>query len=271
MMKIATFNVNGVNGRLPVLLRWLGEAQPDIVCLQELKAPQEKFPEARDPRGGLWRDLARAEKLERRRHPGARRRSGRDAARPARRSRRHAQPLYRGGGRRSPDRLPLSAERQSGARPEVRLQAALVRAARRPRQSAAGQRARRSSSPATTTSCRPSSTSTSRSAGSTTRCSGPKSAPPIAACVAQGWTDALRDTASGRAHLHLLGLFPERLRPRRRAAHRPSAAEPAVARRLKAAAVDRDVRGWEKASDHAPTWIELTDAKPVAHGRRPTR
>ena len=43
-MKIATYNVNGVNGRLPVLLRWLGESKPDIVCLQELKAPQEKFP-----------------------------------------------------------------------------------------------------------------------------------------------------------------------------------------------------------------------------------
>ena len=43
-MKIATFNVNGVNGRLPVLLRWLAEAEPDVVCLQELKAPQEKFP-----------------------------------------------------------------------------------------------------------------------------------------------------------------------------------------------------------------------------------
>lgn len=44
-MKIATYNVNGVNGRLPVLLRWLAETQPDVVCLQELKAPQEKFPE----------------------------------------------------------------------------------------------------------------------------------------------------------------------------------------------------------------------------------
>ncbi|MBV8488970.1 MAG: exodeoxyribonuclease III [Candidatus Eremiobacteraeota bacterium] len=43
-MKIATFNVNGVNGRLPVLLEWLARAQPDVVCLQELKAPQEKFP-----------------------------------------------------------------------------------------------------------------------------------------------------------------------------------------------------------------------------------
>lgn len=45
-MKIATYNVNGVNGRLPVLVRWLELAQPDIVCLQELKAPQEKFPES---------------------------------------------------------------------------------------------------------------------------------------------------------------------------------------------------------------------------------
>jgi exodeoxyribonuclease-3 len=43
-MKIATYNVNGVNGRLPVLLRWLNESKPDIVCLQELKAPNEKFP-----------------------------------------------------------------------------------------------------------------------------------------------------------------------------------------------------------------------------------
>jgi exodeoxyribonuclease III len=45
-MRIATYNVNGVNGRLPVLLKWLQETTPDIVCLQELKAPQEKFPEA---------------------------------------------------------------------------------------------------------------------------------------------------------------------------------------------------------------------------------
>ena len=44
IMKIATYNVNGINGRLPVLLRWLQETQPDVVCLQELKAPQEKFP-----------------------------------------------------------------------------------------------------------------------------------------------------------------------------------------------------------------------------------
>nr|WP_322622868.1 exodeoxyribonuclease III [uncultured Flavobacterium sp.] len=43
-MKIATFNINGVNGHLPVLLRWLAEEQPDVACLQELKAPDDKFP-----------------------------------------------------------------------------------------------------------------------------------------------------------------------------------------------------------------------------------
>lgn len=43
-MKIATYNVNGINARLPVLLRWLQEAQPDVVCLQELKAPHDKIP-----------------------------------------------------------------------------------------------------------------------------------------------------------------------------------------------------------------------------------
>ena len=44
-MKIATYNVNGINARLPVLLRWLEKTSPDVVCLQELKAPKEKIPE----------------------------------------------------------------------------------------------------------------------------------------------------------------------------------------------------------------------------------
>jgi exodeoxyribonuclease-3 len=44
-MKVATYNVNSINARLASLLRWLQETSPDVVCLQELKAPQEKFPE----------------------------------------------------------------------------------------------------------------------------------------------------------------------------------------------------------------------------------
>ncbi len=43
-MKIATYNVNGINARLANLLQWLAEDAPDIVCLQELKAPQDNFP-----------------------------------------------------------------------------------------------------------------------------------------------------------------------------------------------------------------------------------
>ena len=43
-MKIATYNVNGVNGRLPRLLEWLRETEPDVVCLQELKTDDTKFP-----------------------------------------------------------------------------------------------------------------------------------------------------------------------------------------------------------------------------------
>jgi exodeoxyribonuclease-3 len=45
-MKVVTYNVNGIGARLPNLVRWLNETAPDIVCLQELKAPQEKFPES---------------------------------------------------------------------------------------------------------------------------------------------------------------------------------------------------------------------------------
>jgi exodeoxyribonuclease-3 len=44
-MKIATFNINGIGARLPRLLEWLEETKPDVACLQELKAPDERFPE----------------------------------------------------------------------------------------------------------------------------------------------------------------------------------------------------------------------------------
>ena len=86
-MKIATFNVNGINGRLPLLLDWLAEAAPDVACLQELKAPEENFPAAAIEEAGygaIWHGqkrwngvaiLARGE------------RAGRDPSRPAGRSR----------------------------------------------------------------------------------------------------------------------------------------------------------------------------------------
>jgi exodeoxyribonuclease-3 len=58
VVKIATYNVNGINARLPLLLRWLADARPDVACLQELRAPKEKFPEGALREAGshaIWR------------------------------------------------------------------------------------------------------------------------------------------------------------------------------------------------------------------------
>jgi exodeoxyribonuclease III len=57
-MKIATFNINNVRKRLPNLLNWMREADPDIVCLQELKSTDAEFPVAAIRKGGyeaIWR------------------------------------------------------------------------------------------------------------------------------------------------------------------------------------------------------------------------
>ena len=45
-MKIVTYNINGIKARLPRLLEYLAEEQPDVVCLQELKTSDDTFPEA---------------------------------------------------------------------------------------------------------------------------------------------------------------------------------------------------------------------------------
>ncbi len=56
-MKIASYNVNGIKARLPRLLEWLEETQPDVVCLQELKSADEGLPRAAIAAAGygaLW-------------------------------------------------------------------------------------------------------------------------------------------------------------------------------------------------------------------------
>jgi exodeoxyribonuclease-3 len=56
-MKLATYNVNGINGRLAVLLRWLEQSSPDVVCLQELKTSDDRFPQAAIEQAGygsIW-------------------------------------------------------------------------------------------------------------------------------------------------------------------------------------------------------------------------
>lgn len=56
MPTIASFNVNSINARLPNLLAWLEAAEPDIVCIQEIKCTEEAFP--REPIGDLGYNLA---------------------------------------------------------------------------------------------------------------------------------------------------------------------------------------------------------------------
>jgi len=61
-LKIATFNINGVNRRLPHLLSWLRRARPDVACLQELKATDDAFPAAAIGAAGygaVWRGQSR--------------------------------------------------------------------------------------------------------------------------------------------------------------------------------------------------------------------
>ena len=57
-MKIASFNINNINRRLPLLLKWLKAAKPDVVCLQELKSTDADFPKQAIQRAGygaVWR------------------------------------------------------------------------------------------------------------------------------------------------------------------------------------------------------------------------
>jgi exodeoxyribonuclease-3 len=57
VIKLATYNINGIRTRLPVLLQWLAKDRPDIVCLQELKAVDGDFPAAElraAGYGALW-------------------------------------------------------------------------------------------------------------------------------------------------------------------------------------------------------------------------
>lgn len=257
-MKVATYNVNGVNGRLPVLLRWLAAARPDIVCLQELKAPQERFPVeaiAAAGYGAVWQGqkswngvaiLARdAQPVETRRGlPG-----DLDDA-PSR----YIEAAVRGlivGCLYLPNGNPAP-----GPKYDYKL-----RWFDRLADHAAGL----------------------LQTGLPTILAGDYNVMPTdldvykperwlddalfrpevraayARLTAQGWTDALRALHPGERIYTFWDYF-------RNAYARDAGLRidhlllsPKVARRVMSANVDRDVRGWEKSSDHAPTWVELAD------------
>jgi exodeoxyribonuclease III len=256
-MKIATYNVNGVNGRLPVLLEWLAEAGPDVVCLQELKAPQDKFPAAAIRDAGYeavwlgqksWNGvaiLARGESLveTRRGLPGE----------PDPGQSRYIEAavngvligcLYLPNGNPAPG--PKFDHKLAWFEAFIGYAARLL--ARGVPVVLAGDY---NVMPTDLDVHRP-------ERWVDDALFRPEVRDAFHRLAAQGWTDALRALHPGERIYTFWDYF-------RNAFGRDAGLRldhlmlsPAVAARLVAAGVDRDVRAKEKASDHAPTWIELT-------------
>jgi exodeoxyribonuclease III len=259
-VRIATFNVNGINGRLPVLLRWLEEALPDVVCLQELKAADDKFPEAAIRSAGfgaIWHGqkgwngvalLARGEKpIETRRElPG----EAEDT------HSRYIEAAVKGiiiGCLYLPNGNPAP-----GPKFDYKLRwfsrfvdhAADLLASGAPVILAGDYNVM----PTDLDVYKP-------ERWADDALFRPEVRAAFQQLIAQGWTDAVRTlhpderiytfwdyvrNAYGRdAGLRLDHLL----------------LSPALKARLLRSGVDRDVRGWAKASDHAPTWIELADTE----------
>ena len=254
-MRIATFNINGINARLPRLLDWLAEAQPDVACLQELKAPDENFPHAAIEAAG-YHALVHGQKS----WNGV-----------AILSKRPAVETQRG--------LPGDPEDVQSRYLEAAVDGLLVAALYLPngnpfpgpkfdyklnwfarlQKHAAGLLA--SEVPVVLAGdynvCPTTEDAFSERAMADNALCQPESRAAYRALIGQGWTDGLRAVhPTGKIYTFWdytmgawprdLGLSIDRL-----------LLSPSLADRLLDAGVDRQVRAAEKASDHAPTWITL--------------
>ncbi|SMF65324.1 exodeoxyribonuclease III [Allosphingosinicella indica] len=254
-MRIASFNVNGVNGRLPVLLRWLEETTPDIVCLQELKSPDERFPEAAIAALGYdavwygqprWNGVAILSRVgaiheTRRGLPGTD--DGQSRYLEAAVAGILIGCLYLPNGNPRPgpkfdyklawiDRLLAHARELIAADVPAVLAGDF------------------NIIPTPADVYKPERWTEDALYVEPVRAA-------FAALEKQGWKDALRSLHPGATIYTFWDYF-------RQAYQRDAGLRidhlmlaPKLAKRLKAAGVDRDVRGWTKASDHAPVWIEL--------------
>lgn len=255
-MKIATFNVNSINARIGALTRWLETTRPDVVCLQELKSPQERFPAQgiRDAGYGViwhgqksWNGVAilcrGQEPVEIRRVlPGD----------PADEHSRYIEALIDGitvGNLYLPNGNPAP-----GPKFDYKL-----RWIGRLLQHAAELIERRAPAvlagdfnivPTPLDVYKP-------ERWVDDALFRPEVREAFQQLLAQGWTDSLRAMHPGQTIYTFWDYF-------RNAFGRDAGLRidhlllsPDLAPKLRAAGVDREVRGWEKASDHAPTWIEL--------------
>ena len=257
-MKIATYNVNGVNGRLEVLLRWLDEARPDIVTLQELKAPQERFPAEAIAAAGYeaiwhgqksWNGVAILSRCgtpveTRRGLPGD----------PDPGQSRYIEAAVAGiivAGLYLPNGNPRPGPRfdyKIAWFDRLHAHAANLLASKAPVVLAGDFNVM----PTEIDVYKP-------ERWLDDALFAPEVRAAYAALVAQGWTDALRklypETRIYTFWKYWRGAFE------RDAGLRIDhlLLSPKLARRLVAAGVDREPRGWDKTSDHAPAWVELKD------------
>jgi exonuclease III len=118
-----------------------------------------------------------------------------------------------------------------------------------------------------TTSCRPISTSTHRSAGFDDALFRPEVRDAYRRLVAQGWTDALRTQHPGERIYTFWKYFRNAFGRNAGLRIDHLLLSLPFAKRLTSAGVDRDVRGCENASDHAPAWIELAEPAKASPGR----
>lgn len=268
-MKLATYNVNGVNGRLPVLLRWLKEAAPDVVCLQELKAPQEKFPEAEIAKAGyraIWHGqkswngvaiLARgAAPVELRRVLPGDPEDSHSRYIEAEVAGLRVGCLYLPNGNPAP-----------GPKFDYKLKWFARLTAHAKELLASGQVTVLAGDynvmPTDIDVYKPERWVDDALFRPETRAA-------YHELLAQGWTDAIRALHPGEK-IYTFWDFFRNAWPRNaglRIDH--LLLSPGLAPRLVAAGVDREVRGWEKASDHAPAWIELGPEKGIRGRGRTT-
>lgn len=259
-MKIATYNVNGIKARLPVLLRWLAETTPDVVCLQELKAPQENFPEQAIQEAGyqaIWQGqkswngvaiLSRSGKPEevRRGLPGD----------PDDLHSRYIEALINGvriGCLYLPNGNPAP-----GPKFEYKLRWFK-------RLTAYAADLLEAKTPVLLTgdfNVMP----TEQDVYKPERwVEDALFRPEVRAAfhnlVAQGWTDALRQLHPNETIYTFWDYFRNAFGRNAGLRIDHFLLSPHLEKRLVASGVDRSVRGWEKSSDHAPVWIELADAK----------
>ena len=255
-MKIATFNINNVQRRLSVLLAWLKKAKPDIVCLQELKTAHDGFPAAAIERAGYsfvhrgektWNGvaiLARKSKpiLTRMELPGD----------PGDRQSRYIEAAVNGvlvGCLYLPNGNP---------QPGPKFDYKLAWFDRLIRHAASLKRSRQPVILAGDYNVVPTNLDIYPSKSwDKDALLQPESRAAYKRLLKQGWTDSVRALHPDE-HIYTFWDY-KRDRWRRNAGLRIDhiLLSPSIADRLKSAGVDKEVRGWEDASDHAPAWAVL--------------